>query len=221
MSRNGPTGPYKRKPLADRFWPKVRRGEGCWEWTASTTSGGYGQLASGGGVTYGTPKPLPAHRVSWELHFGPIPEGMEVCHRCDNRICVRPDHLFLGTHSENVADMVAKGRSPNRKLTADEVSEIRRLHSEGYSARRLARDFGLDKVNILKIVRGEHYKGGSMTGQYERGVRECRCGIEIEADALAMLAHVTSDEHSQRLAERGLARITQSEDRFPETPDQN
>ena len=60
-----------------------------------------------------------------------------------------------------------------------------------------------------------------MTGQYERGVRECRCGMEIDADVLAMLAHVTSDEHAQRLAERGLTRVTQSEERFPEQPERN
>jgi hypothetical protein len=84
---------------AARFWPKVRKDRGCWVWTGATTTTGYGRLSG-----------QPAHRLSWEIHHGPIPAGLFVCHRCDNPGCVRPDHLFLGTHEANMADMVAKGR---------------------------------------------------------------------------------------------------------------
>jgi hypothetical protein len=94
--------------VAARFWKKVTKGEGCWLWTAST-SRGYGQISPG---VAGSP-PLKAHRVSWEIANGPIPEGLFVCHRCDNPRCVRPDHLFLGSNADNAADMKAKCRANN------------------------------------------------------------------------------------------------------------
>lgn len=96
-----------RKPIAERFWSKVQKTDGCWIWTASRTLNGYGQIGNPD-----VPTRLSfAHRVSWELHFGPIPPGMYVCHHCDNPACVRPDHLFLGTAHDNHTDMVRKGRS--------------------------------------------------------------------------------------------------------------
>lgn len=91
---------------AVRFWTYVQRGTGCWVWTASRYPGGYGQFRRKGGPLRGT------HRVAWELARGPIPEGLHVCHRCDNPVCVRPSHLWLGTHSENMQDAHRKGRIP-------------------------------------------------------------------------------------------------------------
>ena len=91
-------------PLERRFWDKVTMGDGCWEWTGTRHSWGYGLLGGRRKVH------LRAHRVSWEIHFGPIPAGLYILHHCDNPRCVRPDHLFLGTHRDNMADMVKKGR---------------------------------------------------------------------------------------------------------------
>lgn len=89
--------------LAARFWSRVRITDGCWEWTANHLPAGYGLVKAEG-------RSHLAHRVSWELAHGPIPAGMLVLHRCDNPACVRPDHLWLGTQKQNIADMLTKGR---------------------------------------------------------------------------------------------------------------
>lgn len=96
----------KTRPLAERFWEKVQRSDGCWTWTACRNALGYGS------IQYGKPrKVVLAHRVAWELaHGAPPGRDVEVCHSCDNPSCVRPDHLFLGTHLDNMRDMYAKGR---------------------------------------------------------------------------------------------------------------
>lgn len=136
----------------DSFWLKVhvvRDESSCWEWIG-TLKDGYGRTA----------KSERAHRVSYELHHGPIPSGLFVCHRCDNRACVRPDHLFLGTNRDNVADMVAKGRQARgsqnaaTKLTAADVIEVRRRYASGEAKRALARRFGVDVKAICALLDG-------------------------------------------------------------------
>jgi len=136
---------------------------GCVLWCASTKFG-YGQLNWKG-------RPLFAHRLSWEVANGPIPAGMEVCHRCDAPLCVNVSHLFLGTHAENMADAARKGRQMsgearsavsqrgadqwNSKLTADEVRAIRAAPGP-YSA--IARQYGVSKSNIVMIRTGKSWR---------------------------------------------------------------
>lgn len=97
---------HVRGTVEQRFWAKVakRDGDGCWEWTANRNNRGYGLFAVSRGQTRS------AHRVSYEMANGPIPDGLYVCHSCDNPPCVRPSHLWLGTNSQNMLDAVKKGR---------------------------------------------------------------------------------------------------------------
>lgn len=90
-------------PAAVRFAAKVARGAGCWLWQGRPGADGYGQFRVGVGTTK-------AHRFSYELHKGPVPPGLHVLHKCDVRLCVNPEHLFLGTALTNMRDMIAKGR---------------------------------------------------------------------------------------------------------------
>lgn len=136
----------------------------CWIWT------GYVRPTSG----YGQFNPFPgaaAHRASWTYVNGPIPEGMNVCHHCDERRCVRPDHLFLGTQSENMQDAKAKGRihldgiggrrgSNNARsiLTEDQVRDIRNRHANGTKVADLAREYGVGSTTISATVNRKNWR---------------------------------------------------------------
>ena len=126
---------------------------GCWIWTGGT-SRGYGLIRVKGG------KALRAHRVLWELHHGPIPDGLSVLHKCDTPLCVNPQHLFLGTQADNLADASMKGRIARgqrahfTKLTDEQVAEIRRCLSEGTPIKEIGRRFQIDPHTVRSLRDG-------------------------------------------------------------------
>ena len=143
---------FKLPPLADRFWSKVEKTDGCWRWLGNKSKEGYGKFVA--------PNSQLATRFSWKLHYGDIPDGMCVCHKCDNPECTRPDHLFLGTRADNNKDRAAKGRSsmangervPTHKLTEIKAIEIYFLYqSECYSTRDIAKVYGVSDTVVKNI----------------------------------------------------------------------
>ncbi len=148
-------------PVKDRFWDKVSKqeGEGCWEWQGpiEPTKGGYGYLGSGNGHVL-------AHRASYEMAFGEIPNGQCVLHRCDNPKCVRPDHLFLGTRADNAKDRESKGRGRCKVLNAVQVSEIwQRLQVGNVIHANLGAEYGVSGSTITAIQTGKTW--GHVTGK--------------------------------------------------------
>ena len=147
----------KRVSNEERFWSKVDRGDGqgCWLWTGVKSKWGYGQFSF-------DRRMVQAHRFAYQCSTGVVPEGLCVLHRCDTPACVRPDHLFVGTNAENVADKVAKGRQssmkgtrhPLAKLTDEQVRAIRVRHARGHRQVDIATDFGIAQTSVSSIVRG-------------------------------------------------------------------
>lgn len=150
MPRNSTSLARPNAEIISRFWPKVQKSDdGCWEWTAARDSDGYGRLQIGGRKG----RSRYAHRLSYAIEHGETPGGLvRVLHTCDNRACVRPDHLFLGTQEENLQDRTAKGRS-NSKLTEDQVRAIfTRCFTESHTA--LGVEFGVSPAAIWMIAKG-------------------------------------------------------------------
>jgi hypothetical protein len=161
----------KNKTLTKKFWERVIKTNGCWKWEGSKVVKGYGRIKLNG-------KAYPAHRLSWEIHYGPIPSGLCVCHKCDNPPCTNPDHLFLGTHADNQHDCFLKGRRakglkngkytrPNRtprgethprsNLTESDIKEIRKLKYT-MTQNALAIKFKTPQTNISLILRDLAWK---------------------------------------------------------------
>lgn len=143
--------------LEKRFWSGVKKEDKCWIWIGSKTLKNYGKLYDRGRV-------LRAHRISWGLHYGLIPDRMNVLHKCDNPPCIRPDHLFLGTHQDNSDDMVNKLRTVHgskhhrSKLSELKVKEIFRLRDSGMSQRKIGAIFGVSKPTIRYVLTGKTWR---------------------------------------------------------------
>jgi len=146
---------YHGLSLKERLYIRLKREGNCWVWTGAKMKnrGGYGAIRIGN-------KTVPTHRLSWEIHYGPIPEGKYVLHHCDNPPCVRPEHLFLGTQQDNIRDAIAKHRFfhdnyaqgekiGSAKLTESQVLEIRASNER--SSLKLARIYGVHKSTIKRI----------------------------------------------------------------------
>lgn len=142
------------------FWSCVEKTETCWVWKRPLTKDGYGQFRYLG-------LNMLAHKISWIIKNGPVPENLCVLHDCpsgDNRACVNPDHLWLGTNDENMNDMVLKNRQAkgehngNSKLTELQIKEIRRLGSEGMNFKNLGQMFGIDQSTAADIVKFKIWK---------------------------------------------------------------
>ena len=155
------TNTYLNKTTEDRFWAKVKKTSGCWNWIG-TFGGEYGRMRW-------KCKSFTAHRLSYELWVGKIPEGMVACHKCDNKKCVNPEHIFLGTHKENMADMVRKGlvdkRGTNNAAciyTDAQIEELRKLREDGITWERICRIFNCSLTHAKRIVKGESRNGCSI-----------------------------------------------------------
>ena len=144
------------EPLEDRFWKYVNKTDSCWLWTGSANI--YGDI-----FKIGVGKML-AHRASWEIHFGEIPDDIKVLHKCDVPLCVNPEHLFLGTTLDNIADKVSKGRQPRgenfsvSKLTNQKVLDIRKSHEDGLSYSQIMKLFGIPKTTVGNIIHRRTWK---------------------------------------------------------------
>lgn len=152
----------------ERFWAYVDTSAGpdaCWLWTSCTTDKGYGRFTAGG-------KAVRAHRYAFQIAFGPIPDGLSVCHACDTPACVNPRHLFSGTNQENMSDKKAKGRckplygleNGRAKITDLDVASIKRMNKAGVRQANLAAIFGLSASAVSMIVTGRRRNHTASSG---------------------------------------------------------
>ena len=143
--------------LIERFEQKFEKTEGCWEWHAGRNGNGYGAMYIG-------QKKVFAHRLSYELYIGRIPDNLCVLHKCDNPGCVNPEHLFLGTRKDNMVDKVSKDRQArgekagNVKLNSEKVVKVREMYSYGYLQQEIADSFGITNQTVSAICAKKTWK---------------------------------------------------------------
>lgn len=190
----------KARPLSERFWEKVEKSDGCWLWKAALNHG-YGVIGEGG--KHG--RILIAPRVSWELHHGPIPDGMHVLHNCpggDNKACVNPDHLFLGTHAINMGDASAKRQfRPHRRYTEAEVMDIRTRHAAGATQDALAAEYRTRQGHIRAITTGRQWGDLPVLVSHGRRRGESHRSAKLTADGVrAIRLRIAAGEPNARIA---------------------
>lgn len=170
---------------AERFWVNVDKNGPiqkpelgpCWIWLDRIVGGGYGQFYSG-------IRPVSAHRLSFEMEFGPIPSGKLVLHSCDLRNCVNPAHLWIGSQSQNMLDMVSKGRSNHpkgarhrkAKLSEENVLTIRAEHLSGVTCGEISKKYGVTSSAVWQIVNGKTWKSIPPYGDTSMSLLEARSG---------------------------------------------
>jgi len=219
----------KHDPPETRFWARVDKDSspaGCWLWTGGTASAGYGII----GINY---KSIGVHRFSYALHNGPIPDGMFVCHHCDNPACVNPAHLFLGTPQDNMDDMASKGRAvhshaprlsgeshPNSKLTQAQVDEMRSLYATGeHSIAGLATRYNVTRANVSFIVKWRTWRTkdspppefpgrAKLTADDVRAIRRAYATGKVLQRELAAQYNVTGSLISSIVSRRRWSHIT-------------
>lgn len=143
------------------FWKKVKKINNCWVWIGRISSRGYGAHC----LRINNKKYGDAHRISWVIHNGEIPKELLVCHKCDNRKCINPKHLFLGTPKDNVQDMIKKERglvgekNGSNKLYKDEVLKIRKLYIKNlFGYKKIAKIYNVNLTTIYRIIKREKWK---------------------------------------------------------------
>lgn len=160
-----PRSRRRMSDLADLYFAKIEPdlNSGCWLWAGSIGTRGYARIAVGG-------REVAGHRLGWEIHNGPIPEGLFACHRCDTPACVNPRHIFLGTNQQNTADRDSKNRTARgersgvAKLTDGAVAEVWRLRKLGLLHREIAAQVGVSKSLISEVLKRRLWRHVSLEG---------------------------------------------------------
>lgn len=198
------TSKYRLAKSIDLFWSKVDRGlpAVCWNWLGGFRSGGYGRF-------YFQGKDFCAHRLAYELEKGLLPDGYFVCHKCDNPPCCNPDHLFAGTQADNLADMVAKGRSGKGEknsqaiLTVSAIIEIREQVKSGKSRESLAQKYGVNASTITNIWLADSWQ--HIAGDVGEAIKLQGSNVHfaklVESDIPIIKKRLLDGESRKRIAE--------------------